>query len=298
MEWLNYHHLYYFWVTTREGSIVKSSEKLFVSQPTISAQIKSLENSIGEKLFNRVGRRLELTEAGHIAMRYADEIFGLGKEMRDTLKGRPTGKIPTLTVGVSDVMSKLVVYRLLSPLLESRSGVRLICREDKTDALIASLGAQKLDALLTDGALPSGTKIKAFSHLICESGISFFGLKEQASKLKKNFPKSLEKMPFLYPTENTILRMTLDQWFEGKGIRPKIIGEFEDSALMKVFGQHGAGLFTGPTYVEKEICKQYSVSILGRTEEIRENYFLISPERKVKQPSLIKILDASKNLKR
>ncbi len=295
MEWLNYNHLYYFWVSAREGSIVKSSSKLFVSQPTISAQIKSLEESLKEKLFNRVGRRLELTEAGHIALRYADEIFGLGKEMRDTLKGIPTSKLPSLTVGISDIMPKMVVHRLLRPLLEGQSGIRLICHEDKTEALIANLAAQKFDILLTDSPLPAGSNVKAFNHLICESGITFFAIKEQALKLKKDFPNSLNGAPCLFPTENTTLRLSLNQWFEEKSIKPNIVGEFEDSALMKVFGQNGAGVFTGPTYVEKEICKQYSVVPLGKTENIRERFFLISPERKVKQASVMQILAAAKN---
>src|SRR5690606_8696538 len=206
MEWMNYHHLYYFWVSAREGSIVKSSAKLCVSQPTISAQIKALEKSLGERLFERVGRRLELTEAGHIAMRYADDIFALGKEMRDTLKGRPTAKAPTLSVGISDVMTKAVVHNLLLPVLAGIEVIRLVCREDTTDTLIADLAAQRLDVLLTDAPLPPGSKVKAFSHLLGESGISFFALADMAARLRRGFPAGLDGEPMLVPTENTSLR--------------------------------------------------------------------------------------------
>jgi len=294
MEWMNYHHLYYFWVSAREGSIVKSSAKLCVSQPTISAQIKALEKSLGERLFERVGRRLELTEAGHIAMRYADDIFALGKEMRDTLKGRPTAKAPTLSVGISDVMTKAVVHNLLLPVLAGIEGIRLVCREDTTDTLIADLAAQRLDVLLTDAPLPPGSKVKAFSHLLGESGISFFAPADMAARLRRGFPAGLDGAPMLVPTENTSLRRTLDQWLEEKGLRPRIVGEFEDSALLKVFGQHGAGVFMGPTYVEKGIRDQYRVAVVGRTDEMKERVYAISPERRVKQPAVAKMLEASR----
>jgi LysR family transcriptional regulator, transcriptional activator of nhaA len=293
MEWLNYHHLYYFWISAREGSIVKSSEKLFVSQPTISAQIKSLEDSLGERLFERVGRRLVLNEAGHIAMKYAEDIFGLGKEMRDTLKGRPSAKLPVLSVGISDALSKLVAYRLLKPIQQGPELIRLICREDRTDNLIAGLGAQKLDLLLTDAPLPPGTKVKAFNHLLGESGVTFFATAELTAKFKRGFPGSLHGAPLLCPADNTSLRRGLDRWLENEKIQPQIVGEFEDGALMKVFGQHGAGLFLGPTYVEAEIRTQYKVSVVGRTEAVKEQFYAISPERKIKQPAVAKILNAS-----
>lgn len=293
MDWLNYHHLYYFWISAREGSIVKSSEKLFVSQPTISAQIKALEDSLGEKLFDRAGRRLVLNEAGHIAVKYAEDIFGLGKELRDTLKGRPSSKVPVLSVGISDSLSKLVAYRLLKPVLQGIDGIRLVCREDRTENLIAGLAAQKLDLLLTDAPLPSGSKVKAFNHLLGESDVSFFAAPELAAKFKRGFPGSLVGAPFLCPVEHTTLRRSLDRWLESKGIQPRIVGEFEDSALMKVFGQHGTGIFTGPTYVEAEIRNQYKVSLVGRTDGVKEQFYAISPERKVKQSAVAKILEAS-----
>lgn len=291
MEWLNYHHLYYFWVSGREGSIVKSSEKLFVSQPTISAQIKALEDSLGEKLFERVGRRLELTATGHIVMRFADEIFALGKEMQDTLKGRPTGKMPTLQVGISDVVPKMVAHRLLRPALRAFSGVRLVCREEKAENLFAGLATQSLDVLLTDAPLPAGAKVKAFSHLLGECGIVFFAHPEIAASLKKGFPGNLDGAPILVPTANTTMRRALDTWFEQRKLAPRIVGEFEDSALMKVFGQDGVGLFAGPAFVEKDIKAQYGVVAVGRTDEVVERFYAISPERRVKHPVVARLLE-------
>jgi LysR family transcriptional activator of nhaA len=294
MEWLNYHHLYYFWTTAREGSIVKSSGKLFVSQPTISAQIKALEDSLGEKLFERAGRGLEPTEAGRIVMRYAEEIFGLGKEMRDTLKGRPTAKVPTLTVGIADVLPKVVAHRLLRPVLRGFETIRLVCREEKTEALFAGLAAQRLDALLTDAPLPAGSKVKAFSHLLGRSGIAFFARPDLAAGFRKGFPRSLDGAPMLLPTDNTALRRALDQWFDALGLRPRVVGEFEDSALMKVFGQEGAGVFMGPSFVEKEIRAQYRAAVIGRTEEVSESFYVISPERRVKNPAVMKLVEAAR----
>ena len=291
MEWLNYHHLHYFWVAAREGSIVKSSARLFVSQPTISAQIKALEDSLGERLFDRVGRRLELTEAGHIALRFADEIFALGKEMQDTLKGRPTGKLPTLRVGIADVVPKVVAHRLLRPALRAFTGGRLVCREETAEKLFAGIASQNLDALLTDSPLPAGAKVKAFSHLLGESGIAFFASPGTVAELEKGFPGNLAKAPLLLPTENTSLRRALDRWFEERGIRPRVVGEFEDSALMMVFGQDGAGVFPGPAFVEKDIKAQYHVTVVGRTDEVKERYYAISPERRIKHPIVARLLE-------
>lgn len=294
MEWLNYHHLYYFWMSAREGSIAKASAKLCVSQPTISAQVRALEDGLGERLFERAGRRLELTEAGRLVVRYADEIFLLGKEMRDTLKGRPSSRLPALTVGISDVMPKMVAHRLLSPILQGGDGLRLVCREEKTEALFADLASQRLDALLTDAPLPPGAKVKAFSHLLGRCGIVCFGREPAASRYRKGFPASLDGAPLLLPTENTLLRRDLDRWFDALSVRPSVVGEFDDSALLKVFGQAGAGLFLAPAYVEKEIRAQYRVAVVGRTEDVTESFYLISPERRVKNPAVARLLETAR----
>jgi LysR family transcriptional regulator, transcriptional activator of nhaA len=293
MEWLNYHHLYYFWMAAREGSIVKSSARLFVSQPTISAQIKSLEDALGEKLFLRKGRKLELTEAGQIALRYADEIFGLGREMQDTLKGRPSAQRPALRVGISDVVPKMVAHRILRPVFQSYKDLQLICREDHTEGLFADLAAHRLDVLLTDSPLPAGSGLKAFSHLLGESGVVFFAGPRLAD-LRKRFPAGLDGAPMLLPTSNTSLRHALDKWFDDHGLRPHIVGEFEDSALMNVFGQDGYGIFPGPAFIENDIKAHYGAAPIGRAEEVAERYYAISPERKVKNAVVAKLLETAR----
>lgn len=293
MEWLNYHHLFYFWVSAKEGSIVKSSARLFVSQPTISAQIKALEASLGERLFTRAGRKLELTEAGQIAMRYADDIFGLGKEMQDTLKGRPSAKRPALHVGVSDVVPKMVAHRILRPAFKAYKDIRLICREDRTEGLFAELAAHRLDVLLTDSPVPAGSTLKAFSHLMGECGAVFFAHPRLAD-YRKGFPASLDGAPMLLPTSNTSLRRALDKWFDEMGLRPHIVGEFEDAALLMVFGQDGYGIFAGPAFIENDIKAQFGVVPIGRTEDVAERFYAVSPERKVKNPVVAKLLESAR----
>lgn len=292
---MNYHHLLYFWTVAREGSVVKAAEKLFLSQPTISAQIKALEDNLGEKLFLRSGRKLQLTEAGETVARYAEDIFSLGRELRETLRGRPTGREPVLAVGIADVVPKMVAYRLLAPLLESDRPTRLICREDKTDALFLAMASHQLDVLLTDAPAATGSAVKSFNHFLGESGMSFFAVPALAKKCQKNFPQSLDKTPFILPTENTMQRRSLAEWFDKLGIRPKTVAEFEDSALIKIFGKHGAGVFCVPTCVESEVMAQYGVKLVGRTEEVKERFYAISPERKIKHPAVAHIYEAARD---
>ena len=294
MEWLNYHHLLYFWVVGREGSIVRASEHLSLTQATISAQIRALEEVLGEKLFSRVGRNLALTEMGRMVFRYADEIFTLGRELMDTLKGRPTGRPIRLVVGVADVLPKLIAHRLLEPAFKLSEAIRIICREGKHDHLLAQLAVHELDLVLTDAPIGSTVKIRAFSHLLGECGVTVFGAAPLAVRYRRRFPRSLTGAPFLLPTDNTVLRRSLDHWFEAEGIRPTVIGEFEDSALLKVFGQRGAGLFLAPSVIEAEVRRQYSVQIVGRVESVRERFYAISVERKLKNPAVVAISEAAR----
>jgi LysR family transcriptional regulator, transcriptional activator of nhaA len=295
MDWLNYHHLLYFWTVAREGSIARACEKLLLAQPTISGQLRALEKSVGEKLFVRSGRGLALTETGRMVYRYADEIFSLGKELSDTLKGRPSGRPLRLVVGVADVLPKLVSFRLLEPALRLPGGVQIICREDKPERLLAELSVHSLDIVLSDAPVGPTVKVRAFNHLLGVCGVSVMGTPELAKSLRKSFPKSLDGAPFLMPTENTTLRRSLDQWFDAKSIRPAVRAEFEDSALLKVFGQAGIGLFVVPTAVEDEVRKQYGVKLVGRLEDIRERFYAISVERKLKHPAVIAISDAARH---
>lgn len=294
MEWFSYQHLFYFWTVAREGSIVAACRKLHLTQPTISAQIQALEAALGETLFNRVGKRLVLTEEGQLAVRYAEEIFSLGQEFLDTLKGRPTGRRPLLRVGVVDVIPKRIVRDILDPVYQEFADIRLVCREEKADVLFLELAAQKLDILITDAPLGPGAKIKAFNHLLGESGMTFFAPRAMAAKIRKGFPGSLDGVPMIVPMDSTVLRRSLDQWLDGKRIKPKIIGEFQDSALLDAFGAAGRGVFLGPTLGEADVRRRFGVSAVGRTQDVRAGYYVISPERRVRHPAVAHLLSAAR----
>ena len=294
MPWLNYHHLLYFYTVAREGSVVRAAEQLSLTQPTVSGQIRALEDALGERLFERSGRRLVLTDVGRIVYRYADEIFGLGRELLDTLDDRPTGRPFRLVVGVADVMPKLIVRRLLEPALTLPEGVQIVCREDKTDRLLAALSLHELDVVLADAPMGPGVSVKAFNHVLGECGVTVFGVRASASRVRRRFPSSLDQAPMLLPTGNTVLRRSLDQFFSAHGIRPRVVGEFEDSALMKVFGQAGSGLFPGPSAIERDICRQYGVAVAGRLGGVRERFYAISVEKKLKHPAVVAISEGAR----
>jgi LysR family transcriptional activator of nhaA len=294
MEWLNYHHLLYFWIVAREGSIARATAVLRLAQPTISAQIRSLEGQLGERLFARQGRGLVLTEVGRTVYRYADEIFGLGRELLEVVKGRPAGRPTRFTVGVADVVPKLVAHRLLEPALRLAEPVRLACREDHAERLLAALALHEVDLVLTDAPIPPSVRVRGFSHLLGECGVTIFAVQALAAVRRRRFPRSLDGAPFLLPVEATSLRRALDSWFEARGMRPAVVGEFEDSALLKVFGQAGRGLFAGPTAIEREICAQYAVAVVGRIPDVRERFYAISPERKIRHPAVAAITEAAR----
>lgn len=289
MEWLNYHHLLYFWMVVREGGLVPAAKALHLSHGTISTQIKQLEDSLGEQLFDRSRRRLELTEVGKVAYEYAEEIFGLGRELMDTIKGRPTGRPVRLVVGVTEVTPKLVVRRLLDPAFSLGYPIQLICEESRHDRLLASLATHRLDVVLADAPVPPGSSIKAFNHLLGECGITFCAAPALAKQVRRNFPRSLDGQPFLMPTDATTLHRSLEQWFEAEGIRPRVVAEFEDSALLNVFGQDGFGVFASPDVVETDVIKQYGVQVVGRNPAIKESFYAISVERRLKNPAVVAI---------
>jgi len=295
MDWLNYHHLLYFWMVAHEGSLARASEELGLAASTISGQIHLFEKRLGHKLFTKNGRRLTLTESGRIVYRYADEIFGLGREMQDTLHDRPVGRPLCVTVGVADVMPKLVAQRLLEPAMQPLGQVRLICKEGKPDRLLADLAAHDLDMVLTDSPGGPGGRIRAFNHLLGGSGISFFGRKDLVARAKRKFPSSLNTTPVLLPTENTVLRRSLEQWFEAAGIRPLVVGEFEDSAMLSVFGQRGAGLFPAPTAIGREVEDQYRVLRLGEIPDVHISFYAVTVERRIKHPAIATICQEARN---
>jgi LysR family transcriptional activator of nhaA len=292
VEWLNYHHLLYFWVVAREGSIAAATKKLNLTQPTISAQLRLLEESLGEKLFAKVGRGLVLTEAGTIALRYADEIFALGRELRDTLRDRPTGGPIRATVGIADVIPKLVAYRILRPVFGKGAEVAVVCREASSERLLALLAQHEVDLVLTD-APAAGTPLRAYNHFLGESGTTFFAQPEIAASVKKNFPQSLAGAPLLLPAAGTQIRRALELWFDANAIEPRRVGEFDDLALMTAFGGGGTGIFPAPTVIEEEIETQYGVRAVGRLPEVRERFYAVSAERKVKNPIVSVITSAA-----
>lgn len=294
MEWLNYHHLHYFWAVAREGGLVAAAKALHVSHPTLSAQIHALEDHLGEKLFTKVGRKLALTEMGRMVYRYAEEIFTLGREMVDTVHGRSTGKPLRLEVGVADVVPKLVVLRLLQPAMALAEPVRLVCREDSYEMLLADLALHALDLVIADAPVPPGSNIRAFNHLLGETQISFFARKDLARRYRRGFPRSLDGAPMLLPLEQLTLRRSLNQWFERNDIVPRVTAELEDSALLAVFGAEGVGIFPAPSAVEKEVIAQHRVGLVGRADSVRERYYAISVERKLRNPAVLAICDAAR----
>ncbi len=296
MEWLNYHHLLYFWTVAREGSIARAGEELRLAPPTISEQIRLLEDQLGEQLFQRTGRTLVLTDVGRIVYEYADEIFGLGRELMDTLKDRPTGRPVRFQVGITDEVSKNIAYRFLQPALALPTPVRIVCREGPLEQLAGELATHALDLVVSDSPMAPVLRIKAYNHLLGESTVTLMAEKKMAASYKARFPTSLDGAPFLLPTEAKMLRRVLDQWFDGEGIRPRVVGEFDDSALLKTFGQGGAGVFAVPTAIEPETARQYGAAVIGRLDGIRLRYFAISVERRLKHPAVVAVSEAAHEL--
>jgi LysR family transcriptional activator of nhaA len=295
VDWLNYHHLFYFWTTAREGSVTHAAERLRLAQPTLSAQIRSLETALGVRLFEKQGRGLAMTEAGRTAFRYADSIFGLGRELQESLAGLSGGNRPVLAVGISDALPKLMVRNLLEPALHLAEPIRLVCREDRTDRLLAQLTLHDLDLVLSDLPLPANSAVKAFSHLLGECGVEIFGTTNLRKQHPGVFPSCLEGAPFLLPPEGAALRRGLDQWFELEGLHPRIIGEFDDSALLKSFGQKGLGFFAAPATLGAEVERQYQVKRLGIAERVRERVYALTLDRRLRHPAVVAISESAKS---
>jgi LysR family transcriptional activator of nhaA len=292
MEWLNYHHLLYFWTVARAGSIARASEELRLSQPTISAQLKTLEASLGHKLLERRGRGLVLTDVGRTVLRYADDIFRTGQELRQALRGAPTRERMPLVVGVADVVPKLLAERLLRPAVQAVKNLHLTCREGGVADLLAALAVHEVDVVLSDAPAPEAVKVRAFSHLLAESGVVFLAAPSLAH-LRRGFPGSLGGAPILLPTPGAALRHALDLWFRSREVEPVVAGEFDDGALLKAFGSRGMGVFAAPSLVEKEVCEQFRVAVIGRTDDIRERFYALSVERRLRHPGVAAIAGAA-----
>jgi len=286
MEWLNYHHLRYFWTVAKEGSLARAAEKLHVSQPSISEQIRELESAFGEKLFQREGRNNTLTAAGRLVFGYAEEIFALGRELMNAVKQRPGTKALRLYVGVADSFPKLVTNEILKPVFAMPQTAHVICREGKMEDLLAQLAAHRLDIVLADEPASSSTNFKTYNHSLGETGTTFCAEKKLAAKLKRTFPQSLNDAPALLPTENTSLRRALETWFRGQHLRPRIVAEFEDLALMKVMAAEGRGFIALPSVAVNDAVGHYGFQAIGRTDKCRVQFHAITAERRIAHPAV------------
>ncbi len=294
MRHLNYSHLLYFWTVAREGSIAKASTVLHLTPQTISGQLKLLDEAVGERLFVRAGRRLVLSDLGKVVFQYADEIFTLGAELAHVARGRAPGMPLVLNVGIVDSIPKLVTYRVLEPALKLKERLKLTCHEATLENLLSDLAVHRLDLVLSDRPVPAGLNVRAYHHLLGSSGVSMFAAPALAKTLKKRFPQSLKGAPFLMPANTPALRSQLEEWFDAQDVAPLIVGEFDDSALLKSFGQAGVGVFTGPMALEVEICQMYRVQTLGQVPSVQERFYAISPERKLKHPAILAITERAR----
>ena len=295
MSHLNMHHLKLFWAVAKEGNLTRASATLHLTPQTVSMQIRDFEASIGEKLFHRTGRRLSLTDLGRVALQYADEIFSLSQELSETLRGQPSGRPLRLVVGIADVLPKLIAHRLIEPAFHLGEPVRIACREGTPEKLLSELAVHGVDVVLSDGPIPSAVRVKAYNHRLGSCAVTFMARAELAASLRPEFPKSLDGAPLLLPSESAVVRRELDGWFDSLVITPVIVGEFDDSALMKVFGQAGVGAFPVPTVIADEVAQQYGVQIIGTTEELAESFYAISIERRVRHPAVGAICAAARS---
>jgi LysR family transcriptional activator of nhaA len=293
MDWLNYHHLRYFWTVAKQGSLKAAAEQLHVSQPSISEQIRELEAALGEKLFRRSGRTNVLTDAGQMVFGYAEEIFALGRELVSALKQRPGAHALRLYVGVADSFPKLVTNEILKPVFQMPQPVHVICREGKLDDLLAQLTAHRLDIVLADEPASTSHQARLYNHRLQETSVAFCAVPKLAAKLSAGFPKSLNGAPALLPTENTSLRRAVEQWFRAQDISPRIVAEFEDLALMKVMALEGRGFLVVPSLVVNEAVGRYKFRVIGQAAECNITLYAITGERRIHHPAVALITGAA-----
>jgi LysR family transcriptional activator of nhaA len=291
VEWLNYHHLYYFWAVVRTGSIAKACEELRLAPPTVSAQIRELEEQLGEKLLERAGRGLAPTEMGRRVFRQADEIFSIGREIVDTVKHRPTQRPLRLAVGIDDVLPKIVAYRILEPALRMTTPVQLMCREASLETLAAELARHELDVVLSDAPVTPNTNRQLYSRHLGRASVVWMGSEALHRKYARGFPKSLDGAPILLPTDDTAIRLRLDQWFASLGIHPRIVGEFEDYAMLRIFAQAGAGVFPAPAILEAQYRREGKVRRLGVARGVDADFYAISADERAGHPAVAAIYE-------
>lgn len=288
---LNYRHLYYFWVVAKEGGIARAAARLDMAVQTVSEQVRALEHALGYALFKPAGRGITLTEAGIAAMAHADQIFQLGEQLHTAVREAATGQGLRLAVGISDTLPKLVVHHLLEPALQEPH-VRLLCHEDELDRLLADLALHRLDVVLSDRTAPPNPNLRLYSHALGEAPLAWFAPTAMAAKCKRKYPDCLAEMPVLLPTSHAAVRDRLDHWFEQRGLRPRIAGEFEDSALLAAFGRAGMGAFPASRWSYDELRSDSKLKLLGECPEVVEHFFLISAERRIQHPLVQRLLPA------
>ena len=293
---MNYKHLHYFMQVAKSGSVMRASELLHLTPQTISGQIQLLEESLGSPLFAKSGRGLVLTETGLLAQGYAEEIFSLGSELQKAVREQQgNGRMLEFRVGVVDAVSKSIAYRLVEPATLLPEPVRVVCHERKLDILLGELALHRLDLIISDAPIPSSVSVRAFSHRLGTSGISFFATPGLIKSCTRTFPQCLEGAPMLLPGEDSAVGQRLRAWFQASSLHPRVVGEFDDSALAKEFGRRGAGVFIGPTVLAHEIEKQYGVKTLGKTGDVADEFFAISVERRITHPCVVAITQAARN---
>jgi len=292
---INFKHLHYFFAVAKAGAVNRAAEKLHLAPQTLSGQLTQFEERLGVALFRRAGRRLELTDTGRLVLSYAEEIFQVSTELEETLRNRRDERSFQFRVGIADVVPKSIAHQLLAPALALPDQVHLVCREDRLDRLLAELAIHRLDMVLADRPMPPGMDVKGYSHPLGECGVAFFATADLAARLTGDFPHCLDGAPLLIPGEDSALRAPLMRWLERKGARPRIVGEFDDSALMKAFGKAGAGIFPAPAASGQEVETQYGVVRLGETRDLRERFFAISVERQISHPAVRAVSEAARS---
>lgn len=292
---MNYKHLLYFWVTAKAGGVMRAGEQLHTTPQTLSGQIKLLEDWLGRRLFRKQGRNLELTEDGRRALGYADQIFNLGAELEAELRRAPRGRQALdFRVGVADSVSKSIAYRLLEPALAIDEPVRLICSEGKFPDLLAQLALNRLDLVIADEPMSRRLSVRAFNHALGGTAMSFFCTPALRAGLQGDFPQCLNDQPLLIPGTQASVRGQLEGWLVRHGLQPRIIGEFDDGALMTAFGRQGRGIFVAPSVLETETAQQFGVEVIGRSEELRDSFYAVSVERRITHPCVVAITDAAR----
>ncbi len=292
----NYKHLQYFWAVAREGGIARASERLHLTPQTISGQLSLLEQRLGVELFTKVGRNLELTEIGRLVLSYADEIFSLGGELEEVIHQLPQGRPQVFKVGVVDVLPKSITHRILEPALLMPEPVRMICREGSLDVLLAELAVHRLDLVLADSPIPPTVSTRGYSHKLGECSVSFFAAAKLRKELSGDFPQCLDGAPLMLPGSGTQLRSGIDQWLDKNRLHPRVVAEFEDSALMKAFGQQGTGIYIAPSAIEAEVERQYESIAIGRVDEVKERFYAISVQRRITHPVVAAVMDKAREM--